>query len=108
MTEGSPTPKLGCDKCGQKFSLLENMRRHKREKHFDFQVNTDFEEGSRIVYTFNCEQCDGTFKRKDHLSRHVKNAHNEKQLNCLHCNQKFARQDNLKRHMKKKHEQKSE
>ena len=108
MTEGSPTPTLGCDKCGQKFSLLENMRRHKREKHFDFQVNTDFEEGSRIVYTFNCEQCDGTFKRKDHLSRHVKNAHNEKQLNCLHCNQKFARQDNLKRHMKKKHEQKSE
>ena len=101
--ECPPTPKLVCE-CGQKFSLEDNMRRHKREKHFDFKVNTDFEEGFRVVYKFTCDKCDQTFKRRDHLSRHVTNIHSEWKLNCLYCDQKFAQQDNLRRHVKSKHE----
>ena len=78
------TPRLVCD-CGKTFSLEANMRRHKREKHFDFQVNTDYEEGFRTSLIFECENCDQKFKRRDHIEHHVMYS-----LNCLHCDQKFV------------------
>merc|ERR1719318_689340 len=89
--------------CGKKFALLANMKRHKREKHLNIKVNKDFEEGPRNIYSHECDQCDQIFKRRYHLSRHVRNAHTDNKLSCTFCDQKFARQDSLRRHVKNKH-----
>ena len=101
-TDGPPAEMLVCE-CGQKFSMLSNLKRHKREQHFDIKFNIDFHEGISPLKIFECENCDMTFKRKDHMRRHVLNAHSIKTLNCLLCDKKFARQDNLQRHVKSKH-----
>jgi uncharacterized Zn-finger protein len=75
-TDDLPTKIFSCD-CGQKFSLLSNLKRHKREQHFDIKVNIDFQEGISPLKNFECENCDQKFKRKDHLKRHLLNAHSE-------------------------------
>ncbi|CAG98987.1 C2H2-type zinc finger protein [Kluyveromyces lactis] len=55
---------------------------------------------------FKCDQCNKTFRRSEHLKRHVRSVHStERPFHCQFCDKKFSRSDNLSQHLKthKKH-----
>ena len=55
---------------------------------------------------FHCHICPKSFKRSEHLKRHVRSVHsNERPFACHICDKKFSRSDNLSQHIKthKKH-----
>ncbi|CAI4049434.1 hypothetical protein SUVZ_13G1760 [Saccharomyces uvarum] len=55
---------------------------------------------------FHCHICSKSFKRSEHLKRHVRSVHsNERPFACHICDKKFSRSDNLSQHIKthKKH-----
>ena len=81
-----------------------HLRRHTKESHYDVRFNFDFHEGYKSPNVFECEECDQTFKRAEHLRRHMSHVHQDKgSLKCPSCEKGFGRPDNLKRHMKKFH-----
>ncbi|PWY98546.1 hypothetical protein BCV70DRAFT_150949, partial [Testicularia cyperi] len=45
-----------------------------------------------------CELCPKTFKRKEHMKRHMASHDSDNRLICRICNASFSRQDALKRH----------
>ncbi|KAK9849697.1 hypothetical protein MYU51_013185 [Penicillium brevicompactum] len=45
-----------------------------------------------------CPVCNQTFKKAEHLARHLRSHTKEKPFNCLVCQKAFARQDTLLRH----------
>jgi hypothetical protein len=66
------------------------------------KLSTDVKERS------NCDQCEKSFSKKCHLSRHKKSAHNVVVLKknffkCRFCVSAFARPDHRSRHEKTKH-----
>lgn len=77
------------DKCLQKISRSDNLKRH---------VDTVPDENN----VFICCECDKKLTRKDALIRHFNIMHsdNSKSYNCEKCQKNFNRKDNLKRHMK--------
>ena len=48
--------------------------------------------------TYNCNECEESFKRKYNLKRHIENVHLKVECCCEICGQRFPRQDTLKRH----------
>ena len=48
---------------------------------------------------FSCTECDGNFKNKSDLEKHVKK-HKEKSFNCQTCDKKFKNLNELKKHEK--------
>ncbi|CCD23168.1 stress-responsive transcriptional activator MSN2 NDAI_0B01340 [Naumovozyma dairenensis CBS 421] len=55
---------------------------------------------------FQCDQCTKSFRRSEHLKRHVRSVHSkERPFACNLCEKKFSRSDNLSQHLKthKKH-----
>ncbi|KAI1338659.1 c6 zinc finger domain-containing protein [Xylariaceae sp. FL0016] len=48
---------------------------------------------------FQCSQCQRTFTRVDHLTRHVRSHLQERPYQCQTCEKSFGRPDLLKRHM---------
>ncbi|KXT09551.1 hypothetical protein AC579_240 [Pseudocercospora musae] len=53
------------------------------------------------VYTskmINCNYCEESFARSEHLDRHMLVHTNPKPFSCLQCNQSFSRREALKRH----------
>ncbi|ODV93672.1 hypothetical protein PACTADRAFT_82182 [Pachysolen tannophilus NRRL Y-2460] len=50
---------------------------------------------------FDCSQCTGSFRRLEHLKRHVRSCHTDiRPYGCHLCEKKFARSDNLSQHIK--------
>ena len=47
---------------------------------------------------FTCGICSRTYRRQDHLSRHIKSHRNERNLKCPDCGKGFNRVDLLNRH----------
>ncbi|KAJ5246207.1 hypothetical protein N7468_001190 [Penicillium chermesinum] len=45
-----------------------------------------------------CEICNNTFRRPEHLKRHVRSHTKEKPFRCNHCGRYFSRTDTLHRH----------
>ena len=91
-----------CD-CGQTFPLLSSLKHHQQEQHFVPKFNLDFYESFDPPKNFGCVQCDQKFKRKHHLSRHIKSAHSEKVFHCLQCVKTYGRQDALSHHIDSEH-----
>ncbi|CEP63915.1 C2H2-type zinc finger protein LALA0_S09e05358g [Lachancea lanzarotensis] len=55
---------------------------------------------------FKCRECTKTFRRSEHLKRHIRSVHStERPFHCPYCDKKFSRSDNLSQHLKthKKH-----
>ena len=100
-----------CEKCGDNFSLKNNLTRHEKEKHYksDRKSNLDFVEDLDSLLQNRCDLCDKSFKRKYQLQRHKNNVHREhdhedkKPFKCSKCDCQYGSQDTLKRHEKQKH-----
>jgi len=55
---------------------------------------------------FECEECEGTFTRKEDLTRHKVAVHanqDEEKCECKDCREQFSRRDALKRHIESVH-----
>lgn len=50
-----------------------------------------------------CPHCNNTFKRRDHMVRHIKCAHMNQFVVCPICQQKYKRKDHVARHIREKH-----
>ena len=73
--EGSSTSKTyECDQCSTSFTMLKNLRAHKKLKH------------SGSCDEFQCKSCDSKFKQKKNLTRHEKMHKNDWQWKDLIVN----------------------
>ena len=107
-TVHTDTSQFDCEECGVKFNQEKSLNRHKKENHYNLNVNLDFVEDFNQFLQMKCDQCDKTFKRKYQLQRHVKNVHcdhEQKQFNCPQCDKTYKTPDTLRRHMKEKHKE---
>lgn len=50
-----------------------------------------------------CPHCKTTFKRRDHMLRHVKSQHMNQLVECPICGQSYKRKDHVVRHVREKH-----
>ncbi|XP_028159545.1 histone-lysine N-methyltransferase PRDM9-like [Ostrinia furnacalis] len=53
-----------------------------------------------------CPHCSLSYKRKDHMIRHIKGEHMKIVVVCPICDQMYKRKDHLARHMREKHHRK--
>jgi len=65
------------------------------------RVKASSDNGPKAVY--ECEVCQKTFNRKDHLTKHKIVHSNKKEHVCSECNKAFSRKDKMKRHLKNIH-----
>eukprot|EP00186_Timspurckia_oligopyrenoides_P002877 CAMPEP_0182446652 /NCGR_PEP_ID=MMETSP1172-20130603/4326_1 /TAXON_ID=708627 /ORGANISM="Timspurckia oligopyrenoides, Strain CCMP3278" /LENGTH=609 /DNA_ID=CAMNT_0024642605 /DNA_START=69 /DNA_END=1898 /DNA_ORIENTATION=- len=85
-----------CLTCGKQFPSRFNLKRHEMSMHSNERP-------------FECEICLSSFKVKDHLTQHVKVAHNTDKLQLFKCHlcireTTFRTKSNLIRHVKETHE----
>ncbi|KAL0858357.1 hypothetical protein ABMA27_012241 [Loxostege sticticalis] len=52
-----------------------------------------------------CPHCSLSYKRRDHMTRHVKTEHMKMVVVCPVCEQVYKRKDHLVRHMREKHKE---
>ena len=53
--------------------------------------------------TFNCDECDHSYKTKKGLKKHKIQVHQSQDRNCENCGQAFSKEDDLEIHMKAYH-----
>lgn len=58
-----------------------------------------------LAHSIQCEVCQATFSRQEHLARHSRSHTTEKPFECPYCRKGFSRSDALHRHIKS-HKQK--
>ena len=75
------------------FASKSKFNRHMREIH-----------SKKKVRRFNCTACSKTFKRKEHLNRHIRAKHLGDKIQCPLCVSRFTEQYKLKNHLLEKHE----
>ena len=96
-----------CSKCGQDFNRKDNLKRHKKEKHYASKANFDFVEDLDELGVLNCDKCDQKFKRSSNLKRHYTSVHidkdDKKNFHCDQCTKSFSRKDALSRHVGSNH-----
>ena len=69
--------------------------------YYDATRLTDFHEG----VTYKCNLCEKSFTKAEHLRKHVKRVHEEKNIYaCNHCEKRFSQSHHFKRHIKAVHE----
>ncbi|KAH9634323.1 hypothetical protein HF086_011583 [Spodoptera exigua] len=78
-----------CRDCAFECTTLDDL-----EKHELTHLATD-----RIL----CPHCKATFKRRDHMLRHVKSQHMKQMVECPICRQAYKRKDHVVRHVREKH-----
>lgn len=78
-----------CRECAFECTTLENL-----EKHEFTHLATD---------RHLCPHCQTTFKRRDHMLRHVKSQHMKQMVECPICRQSYKRKDHVVRHVREKH-----
>lgn len=50
---------------------------------------------------FKCQECTKSFRRSEHLKRHIRSVHStDRPFPCTYCDKKFSRSDNLLQHLK--------
>lgn len=84
-----------CEHCDMNFEDLIQFERHNTEVH--------------SLKLLTCQVCTATFRRQDHLKRHMRSLHSDQKYCCCPvCGKDCKRQDLLAKHVKQKHGNKSE
>lgn len=79
-----------CDKCGKVFESLSKLRWH---------ISTDHNDKDK----FECDKCDRKFDFKTQLDKHLLSHSETKSFVCNLCSAAYKRKDHLTRHMKNSH-----
>lgn len=80
-----------CDKCQKEFKCPSKFDRHFREVH-------------QKLKKFLCNECPATFSRREHLSKHIFNAHMDSKFQCHICSEYISTGNNeIKRHLEVVH-----
>ena len=94
-----------CDVCEK--SVLD-VDRHKQIFHERSSSNgsqRDKKFDHHLMLNFKCDSCDKTFRKKIHLTQHIKIEHEGmKKYQCGDCNKTFGYNNVLKNHIKTVHE----
>ncbi|VEN38441.1 unnamed protein product, partial [Callosobruchus maculatus] len=86
---GKP-PSFQCNHCGRQFHQHSNYKTHMRTYH---------------ARPFGCTNCAKAYKRKSHLTRHIRyECGKPPTFHCDHCGRKFHQQSNYKTHLKSYHD----
>lgn len=109
-----------CPVCGKDFQRKDILLKHIKKKHSDkpeifhcrecqFQCSnlTELDEHELVHSStearHECFHCKMTFKRRDHMLRHVKSQHLNQVVVCPVCGQMYKRKDHVVRHVREKH-----
>ncbi|KPJ00422.1 Zinc finger protein PLAGL2 [Papilio xuthus] len=105
-----------CDKdCKRQDLMLEHIKMYHtsntdvfRCRNCEFRCNTlaDLEKHESTHASTErhiCPHCNATFKRRDHMVRHVKSQHLNQSIVCPICPQVYKRRDHVVRHVREKH-----
>ena len=91
---GSSDGSLPCPTCGERFKVIETLKKHCLTEHADERP-------------FQCQHCPLRFKRVDHLNHHFRSKHRSgvgfRPFVCQHCPLRFKQLSHLSRHIKGKH-----
>ena len=80
-----------CDKCGTRFTCMQNLKKHIRQEHDKIQ--------------YKCEECEKSFKKYKELKQHVVMVHStDEKYNCEHCGKRFKDLGFLRSHIQYHHE----
>ncbi|SMN21754.1 similar to Saccharomyces cerevisiae YMR037C MSN2 Transcriptional activator related to Msn4p [Maudiozyma saulgeensis] len=61
----------------------------------------NFKDNDESDKPFTCTTCGKSFRRSEHLRRHIRSVHSqERPFACTLCDKKFSRSDNLSQHLK--------
>lgn len=86
----SSTEIFRCRECNFNCNNLTELEKHETEAHL-------------LTERHSCPQCQVTFKRRDHMLRHVKSQHLNQLVYCPICGQTYKRKDHVVRHVREKH-----
>lgn len=109
-----------CPVCGKDYQRKDILLKHIKKKHSDkpeifrcrecqYQCGNLTElDMHEIVHVstdtrHECIHCKMTFKRRDHMLRHVKSQHLNQSVVCPLCGQMYKRKDHVVRHVREKH-----
>ena len=119
--------KFKCPHCSTTFTYKHNLKTHAKQYHKELFDYTDFSkvEGEKIEEKkesnqvqndetrFQCPSCDCNYSRKQHLKRHMKNAHqsddfsqiveNRGGFQCHSCDSSYSTKAVLDKHFRKHH-----
>ncbi len=83
--------KFRCDKCPTSFTRLDNLKRHKQNRHNN-------------PYQMRCSYCKKKFIRLDSLLRHKYQVHKRRVIaECHQCGRQFKDKPNFVRHKRIRH-----
>ena len=89
---------------------LTYLDHHRKMLHGLMKSNTLVSDINKIQFKgtlegrFNCDKCEGQFKSKSHLKRHIQSMHEGIKYACNQCDLKFSQKCSLYPHIKSKHE----
>ena len=91
---------MSCDKCGQKFQRMDNLRRHQLEVHKS-SASFNLAYCDKYQKPWKCNFCEECFKRKGTLEDHQREVHNNEPSTrkCETCGKTFNRISNWRRHI---------
>ena len=104
--ENQTKEELQCEECDNKFTRIDNLKRHLQEIHRISTLNINFIRKLKNNL-FECNYCDASFGRKQTLNDHILSSHdksNSVSLQCALCSKTFVNVRNKIRHVSTVHE----
>ena len=98
-----------CDYCERKFARIDYLSKHVNDVHNVHNGTMNETSMNEIKENdpdrqYKCDNCETTFKTKNHRRRHNASIHTNIIISCSDCKKQFSRRDKLNAHRKMKHE----
>ena len=100
--EGVEDDAMWCYVCSTMFFYEDMLRDHKHGVSKIFRHNFENEK-LEVKPDLKCYQCSSIFESKGDLNRHIESVHFKESYECQDCDKSFSRKDNYEAHRKTKH-----